>query len=515
MAATGVDAVRGGKGPMEGGAINMGGGKAGRGGKGKGSMGKGGTGEAAKGAVQVGKDSWAEVVRKGGSGGGTKAKAKPQPPARKEENAEENLQENDEDNEEEIVIPPAFMEPIPRTMLEARRKVLEDRVAAEPKEGDSVKKVRRTRELLEITREQLKEAGGGSEGRKHFSIVNANKKIQKLQMAQRKAHEELEDIAAAQDLLDERRKQGELNAQRLTRLLENEKGKYAYMAKQLERESRAQLQAGAGFRRAVEVIRGVIQQAQRMDAVGELDKLETLAQHYEPSEYDEGKDPLLLGLDISEESEDEAEEESDSSSETTEMDYTEVQRGKKRQWGEGRWTTAEERDNQENHGEEGEAPREKGRLLAEEETGKGGQDVGGQVETARAELGQATGILQYVAKANAQIAEQGNLQIQQEREIYCRQAAREIEARVVGANPQACGQLSRLPPNPRLDIEARRKRLAELRACSEGGRKGFPREEKRLSSSSSGMEIEDKEAVTRRKDRRRKENSRSPRGRRR
>ena len=127
--------------------------------------------------------------------------------------------------------------------------------------------------MLEITKEQLKEAGGGSEGRRHFSIISTNKKIQKLQAAQQKAHEEPEEIAGAQDMLEERRKQGELNAQRLTRLLENEKIKYAYMARQLERESRAQLQEGAGFRRAVEVIRGVIQQAQRMDAVRELDKL--------------------------------------------------------------------------------------------------------------------------------------------------------------------------------------------------------------------------------------------------
>ena len=73
-------------------------------------------------------------------------------------------------------------------------------------------------------------------------------------MAQEKAHRELEEIAAAQDMLDERRRQGELNAQKLTMLLENEKSKYAYMARQLERESRAQLQEGAGFRRAVEVI---------------------------------------------------------------------------------------------------------------------------------------------------------------------------------------------------------------------------------------------------------------------
>ena len=105
-------------------------------------------------------------------------------------------------------------------------------------------------------------------------------------------------------MLDERREQGELNAQKLTRLLENEKSKYAYMARQLERESRAQLQEGGGVRRVVEVIRGDKQQAQRMDAVRELDKLETLAQHDEPSEYDEGKDPLLLGLEISEGSDD-------------------------------------------------------------------------------------------------------------------------------------------------------------------------------------------------------------------
>ena len=272
----GVDSGLVGKGMRELGAHGMEEGKAAGGSKGRGSMGKGSKGEAAKGAVLAGSGSWADVVRKKTTGGGTRAKAQPQPPVRNEINVEENVQENGEDDEEEeIITPPTFKEPIPRSMLEERKKVLEERVAAVPKEGASVRKAQRTRELLEITKEQLKEAGGGSEGRRHFSIINTNKKIQKLQAAQQKAHEELEEIAAAQDMLDERRKQGELNAQRLTRVLENEKSRYAYMARQLEMESRAQLQAGAGFRRAVEVIRGVIQQSQRMDVVPELGMLET------------------------------------------------------------------------------------------------------------------------------------------------------------------------------------------------------------------------------------------------
>ena len=181
----------------------------------------------------------------------------------------------------------------------------------------------------------------------------------------------------------------------------------------------------------------------------------------------------------------------------------------------GRWTTAEERDEQNDLGKEVEVYRGKGMQLAEEETGQGRQASVGQVEVARAELWQAAGTLQYVAEANVQIAQQEKLQLQQDREIWCRQAACEIEARVAGATPQASGQFSRVPPNPRLDIEARRKRLAGLRASSEGGGRGSRKEERRISSSSSSMEVEDKEAAIRRKGRRRKENSRSPRGRRR
>ena len=159
-------------------------------------------------------------------------------------------------------------------------------------------------------------------------------------------------------------------------MLENEKQKYAYLARQLESESRAQVQGRAGYRRAVEVIREVIQQAQRMDAVRELDVLETLAQLYEPSEYDEGKDPLLLGLEVSEETENsdegESDTESDTDSEPTEMECTVEQRGKKRQWGEGRWTTAEARDNQKTIREEGAASNGAGGRKAEEERGQAG-----------------------------------------------------------------------------------------------------------------------------------------------
>ena len=421
------------------------------------------------------------------------------------------------DEREESVendIPAAFVDPIPRTLLEARGKVLEERVGEAEHQGNA-RKIQRTKNLLEITREQIKEVGGGSDGRRHFSLVNSNKKIQKLQKAQQKAHEELDEIAEEQDRLDERRKKGEINAEKTTRDLDNEKQRYAYLARQLECESRAQLREKTGLRRAVEVLRGVVQQAQRMDAVPELDMLETWAQQQEPSEYDEEKDPLLLGLEVSEEDLDSQGGELDTSSEPTEMEWSEAQRGKKRQWGEGRWTTAEDRDNQGTSKEAAGSSGSGGRHEAAEVGGKLEDQSGGRkMESKFAEVKQAVGVLQYVTEANVQIEEQERMQLMQEREIMCRQAARGIEAEVVGAPAPLAVQVARVPPNPRLGIEARKKRLAELRASSEGGRAGgLGRRRGGTPSRSSSMEVESKEADIRRKGRRRKEASRSPRGR--
>ena len=136
------------------------------------------------------------------------------------------------------------------------------------------------------------------------------------------------------------------------------------------------------------------------------------------------------------------------------------------------------------------------------------------MESKFAEVKQAVGVLQYVTEANVQIEEQERMQLMQEREIMCRQAASGIEAEVVGAPAPLAVQVARVPPNPRLGIEAKEKRLAELRASSEGGRAGgLGRRRGGTPSRSSSMEVESKEADIRRKGRRRKEASRSPRGR--
>ena len=201
--------VQGRKGTMVLDEHGMGEGKAAGGGKRGGGRGAGGKGEGAGGAGRVVGESWADVVRQEGPGLGARAKAKPRPPAHGTADEEEGGHDTDgREDTEENVIPPAYVEPIPRIMLESRGKALEERVAKEPEYGSSARKLQRTKNLLEITREQIKEVGGGSEGRRHFSLVNSSKRLQKLQGAQKRAHEELEEVAEEQDRLDARREQG-------------------------------------------------------------------------------------------------------------------------------------------------------------------------------------------------------------------------------------------------------------------------------------------------------------------
>ena len=314
-------------------------------GEGKG-RGGGGANEARKETEGNGKGNNGENGKpKKGIATRAKATAKPSQGASTQEATKQEGGGERHNDEEEESIPPPFMPPLPRFILESRAKVLGSKVVELERDDQEGKKQRRTKRLLEQTMADLREAGGGSDNRRHFAMVNsAKKKIKKLEAGLQRAHEEIEEAAGRVAEALESEKKAQASAQRLTRLLENEKSRHAYLAMQTAQEATEKVRGFDGLRDAVEGMRLVLQQASRQDAVPLLDRFHTVAHWLDPQSYSETTDPLVLGLEVSEE--DSEEEEGEGSSEDGGMEYNEgpVQRGKKRQWGEGRWSTAEERD---------------------------------------------------------------------------------------------------------------------------------------------------------------------------
>ena len=110
-----------------------------------------------------------------------KATAKPSQGASTQEAAtkQEGGAERHNDEEEES-IPPPFMPPLPRFILESRAKVLGSKVVELERDDQEGKKQRRTKRLLEQTMADLRDAGGGSDNRRNFAMVNSCKKDQEI-----------------------------------------------------------------------------------------------------------------------------------------------------------------------------------------------------------------------------------------------------------------------------------------------------------------------------------------------
>ena len=110
-------------------------------------------------------------------------------------------------------------------------------------------------------------------------------------------------------------------------------------------------------------------------------------------------------------------------------------------------------------------------------------------------------------EANAQIDEQERLQIQQDKEHEAIRAATEIQARLQGqvcrwSQSSSSGPPIRAPPNPRLSLDAARRKEAT------------PAESGTSDTDGEGeMEVEGQKKKHRHRNRRRKSTSRTPRGR--
>ena len=108
---------------------------------------------------------------------------------------------------------------------------------------------------------------------------------------------------------------------------------------------------GYGARQAVEALRGVLQQAQRRDAVPHLDTLEGVLCYLDPIPYQGEADPIILGLEASDGGSSEwsgGERMSGTSvaDESSQEEKNEAKRRRRRLSRNRRWTTAEQRDEQ-------------------------------------------------------------------------------------------------------------------------------------------------------------------------
>ena len=382
------------------------------------------------------KGTWADMVRSGKPAkNGAKPKAAAVPPPQEGGGGEKGESEDDsEESDEEMEAVPAFQPPINRTLLNSRVLALQEELegcAADPSRAGKTGRVTRT---LEMAKEQLREAGGGSAMRSYFSMVNSNKKLQKLRSALEKAHKDLDEAGGQIHKWKRAEKKCIANTMRLTREVENETQRQAYLSLQSAQEAGEQAHLFEGLRGDVETIRAVIQQVQRHEVVPNIDRLYSFVAALDAPKYDKTQDPILLGLDASDGDESDQDSVEEASVGAAPMDEDEVKKGKKRLWAD-RWQSAEDRD---------------GEASAPIEVDK---DLGRDIEKAQRSLQRDSEMPQYLVEANRQMAEQERMQEQQDLEAAALHAA----ARITGTHVPGAPPAQAFLRNPRLDLATHRR----------------------------------------------------------
>ena len=377
-------------------------------------------------------------------------------------------------------IPPPFESPLPRHILAGRIKAIEGKVESCGEDPTKARRKARAEQLLEETKKTYREAGGGSAARSCFSLVNVTKQLHKLEKSVEKHQRELEERGGEVHAAVEAERRADAALKKVVREYENCKARRAYLAAQSAQEAGEAIHSFEGIRGAVESFRNLAQQVQRHEYIPQIDLLCRWACMLDPSTYCEDEDPLVLGVDVSEES---GEADSLPSLESTESSGTEMEgieadkRGRKRQheaWSD-RWETAEDRD----------------RVAAEKEVREG-----------QGELRRDTDTLRFAVEANKQIEEQERLQLQQDKEHELVLAAAQVEAslRGQGTNRWASGPPTKPSPNPRVDLAGARRRA-------------HTPQESEATDEEEGTCLDAGERKKKAKNRRRKSGSRTPRGR--
>jgi hypothetical protein len=353
--------------------------------------------------------------------------------------------------------------------MEGRIEELRKVIHALEEEGQQGRKLRRAKERLEETEAEYREAGGGKGLRAYFSLVNTRKRVSRLEKAMQLAHKEIEDADEQEMAAQARKRRAYAAAEKCSRELENEKAKLAYMSLQNAQEA-GQMAHGYGVRSAIIALRGVLQQARRLDGVPHLDALEGVLNHLDPSPYQGDADPIILGLQVSEE-------ESMSGHASSEVEAQEGNHeatNKRRRGGSigRRWSTAEDRERQRRREEVGvssdSSDESSGSRTSEEDNGTAASIV---VDGPQAEVSEATATLQrsvanlvHTVEANQQIAVQERMQRQQDVEVSALRAV----ALLTGEQGWVPPAPKAYAPNPRLELSACR------RTASTPGRDGEP-----------------------------------------
>ena len=191
----------------------------------------------------------------------------------------------------------------------------------------------------------------------------------------------------------------------------------------------------------------------------------------DPSPYQDGADPIILGLEVSDGGSSEGSgvgglSGTSVAADTSEEEKSDTKRRRRRLSLSSRWSTAEQREEQRRAEQE--------RALADESdaTDTDEDDVEAdsidvdaprqEIRQVSAALQQSVQELQYTVEANKQIAEQERLQLQQDIEVSAMHAA----ARYTGEYVQAPPPTRTFQPNPRLELATHR------RVASTPGRAG-------------------------------------------
>ena len=389
------------------------------------------------------------------------------------------------------------MEPLPRALLNSRKQALETKVAQYGDGGNEERKKKRAEACLDATKEALREAGGSNPTQAGFALVNATKKVQQLEKAVERHQGSVEEAGRRVHEAQDQEKREIAALQKVVRERDNAKARCAYLALQSAQEAGKAVHGFEGLRMAVEYFRCLAQRTQEHAAVPWVDMLARLAAVLDPQGYDENADPILLGVEISEEdssvhgltspsaSSPSSSPSSSSSSEAgsdntvlssrQSMEGVEKEtRGEKRalEVHRRRWQTPEEAEQEEMHD-------------------------AGVVTRERKKLQQNVDVLRRAVEANAQIEAQERMQAQQDKEAAILQAKAAVEARLLGgegAGRQEEALAVQIRPNPRLDIAAVRRRAPT------------PTGKEHVGKENSGGEDEETK-------KRRGKSSRSPRGR--
>ena len=422
--------------------------------------------------------TWAQVAAAKKNSVGTKPKPAAAPPAAIKGNGgnaaqadEERTNREKDEIEEEVTVPPPYTLPIPRALIEGRIAALQKRIPELEQSGQR-SKLRRARARLEEAEAQYKEAGGGNGLRAYFSLVNERKRITRCEKALEQAHKEIEDADEQEILAQAKKKKAYTMAEKCSRELENARSKLAYLSLQNAQEA-GQMAHGYGARQAVEALRGVLQQAQRRDAVPHLDALEGVLCYLDPIPYQGEADPIILGLEASDGGSSEwsgGERMSGTSvaDESSQEEKNEAKRRRRRLSRNRRWTTAEQRDEQRRAEREGTSS--DGSSESDMDTVSEGVvsivvDLPRkEVKEASAALQQSVEELQYAVEANKQIAEQERMQLQQDIEVSSTHAV----AHCTGGHVRAPPATQTFPLNPRLELTASRRGMSTPGRTGEG-----------------------------------------------